>query len=57
MDVLIRTIIIIFINYKFTFQRFGKKYWKHGCEKMTLLDVFNRVLALQMKVCHFKMSK
>jgi hypothetical protein len=28
------------------------------CEKTkTLFDVFNRILALQMKVCHFGISK
>jgi hypothetical protein len=30
------------------------KYKKHGCKKKTLFDVFNRVLALHMKVCHFR---
>jgi hypothetical protein len=48
---------INFVNYKFTFQRLGKKYKRHECKKMALFDVFNRVLALQMKVCHFGMSK
>jgi hypothetical protein len=28
-----------------------------GAKNKTLFDVFNRVLALQMKVCHFGMSK
>jgi hypothetical protein len=26
-----------------------------GAQKKTLFDVFNKVLALQMKVCHFGM--
>jgi hypothetical protein len=26
-------------------------------KKKILFDVFNKVLALQMKVCHFEMSK
>jgi hypothetical protein len=28
-----------------------------SAKKKTLFDVFNKVLALQMKVCHFGMSK
>jgi hypothetical protein len=36
---------LIFVNYKFTFQRFGKKYRKGGCKRKTLFYVFNKVLA------------
>jgi len=43
---------INFFNYKITFQRFGKKYREHSVKKC-IFDVLNRVLALQMKVCHF----
>jgi hypothetical protein len=28
-----------------------------GAKTRTLLDVFNKVLAFQMKVCHFEMFK
>ncbi len=43
---------INFVNYKITFQRFGKvqETW---VQKKTLFYVFNRVLVLQMTVCHF----
>jgi hypothetical protein len=57
MDVLIRTTKLILLIKIFAFQRFGKKYRTCGCKKRTLFDVFNRVVALQMKVCHSGMSK
>jgi hypothetical protein len=57
MDTLIRTIksILLIINLHSKGLESGIR--DVGAKKKTLFNVLNRVLALQMKVCHFGTSK
>jgi hypothetical protein len=57
MDALIRTIKLIFLITNLHSKGLEKNTGDFGAKNRTLFDVFNRVLALQMKVCHYGMSK
>jgi hypothetical protein len=48
---------INFVNLKNTFQRFERSIRNMSAKNKKNNYVFNRVLALQMRMCHSKMSK
>jgi hypothetical protein len=57
MDVLIKIIKLILLITNLHSKGLERNIKDVDAKYMTLLDVFNRILALQMKICHFKMSK
>jgi hypothetical protein len=57
MDALIKTIKLILIIINLHLKGLEKNTRDLGAKNRTLFDVFNKVLALQMKVCHYGMSK
>ncbi len=57
MDVLIKIIKLILLITNLHSKGLERNIRDVGAKYMTLFDVFNRTLALQMKICHFRMSK
>jgi hypothetical protein len=57
MDALIKTIKLIFLITKLHSKGLERSIKDVRAKKKKIFDVFNRVLALQMKICHFRMSK
>ncbi len=57
MDVLIRTTTIILLIKNLHSKGLERYMGDAGAKQRTLFDVFNRILALQMKVCHSRMFK
>jgi hypothetical protein len=55
--VLIRTIKLILLIKNIHSKGLKRSIGNAGAKKRTLFDVFNRVLALQMKVYHFGLFK
>jgi hypothetical protein len=55
--VLIKTIKIISVITNLHSKGLERSIGDVGAKNKTIFDVFNRVLTLQMKVCHFGMSK
>jgi hypothetical protein len=55
--VLIKTIKIILVITNLHSKGLERSIGDVGAKNKTIFDVFNRVLTLQMKVCHFGMSK
>jgi hypothetical protein len=56
MDVLIKKIKLILLIKNLHPKALKRSIRDVGVKDRTLFDVFNRVLALQMKVCHSRMS-
>ncbi len=57
MNALIKIIKLILVITKLHSKGLGRSIGGVGVKKKTLFDVFNRVLAIQMKVYHFGMFK
>jgi hypothetical protein len=55
--VLIKTIKIISLITNLHSKGLERSMGDVGAKTKTIFDVFNRVLTLQMRVCHFGMSK
>jgi hypothetical protein len=54
---IIRTIKLVFLITNLHYEGLERSIRDVGVKSKTLFDVFKRVLALHMKVCHFGMFK